>query len=87
MAVKRAEWIAERRFHGKEERMEATSSRLFFKSCCLCSPFNFCGEKRLHFMHFEPPFCFIVVLGSQKKIYDPVKLYWQILNKFISLQT
>lgn len=67
MAVKRAEWIAEIRFHRKEERMEATLSRLFFKSCCLCSPFYFCGEKRLHFMHFEPPFCFIVVLDSQKK--------------------
>lgn len=45
MPVKRAEWIAEMKFYGKEERMETTSLRLFFESCHPCSPFHFCGQK------------------------------------------
>lgn len=78
MPVKRAEWIAEIRFHGREERMEMTSSRLFFKSCCPCSPFHFCAEKDCILCilnHLSVSLLFLVLKKKKKKIHLPIKLY------------
>lgn len=61
MPVKGAEWIAEIRFPGKEEWKQHCRS-YFFRSA-VSVVLSIFVEKKLH---FEPPFCFIFVLGCKK---------------------
>ena len=57
MPVKRAEWIAEIRFHGKEERMETTLLRLFLRAAVYIVLSIFV-EKKTAFCAFETTFVF-----------------------------